>query len=113
MVAMTSLRRRIWARRFGWSVLGALTLYALFLAAMFVVMCQPPARFGKIMAYVPMPAMVVVPFEPMWNVARGGRTRVGEMAPDFTLQTVDRHATVQLSSFRGKRPVALIFGSYT
>ncbi len=35
-------------------------------------------------------------------------------APDFDLPVLsDRIRTVRLSSFRGKRPVALIFGSYT
>ena len=60
-----------------------------------------------------MPAMAIVPFEPMWNVARGGATRVGETAPDFALPTVDRKAEVRLASFRGKQPVVLVFGSYT
>ncbi len=44
---------------------------------------------------------------------RNGITRVGELAPDFTLETVDKSAQVTLSSYRGERPVALIFGSYT
>jgi hypothetical protein len=38
---------------------------------------------------------------------------VGEQAPDFTLPRLDSGAPVQLSSFRGRKPVALIFGSYT
>jgi hypothetical protein len=101
------------ARRLTWLLLIVAALYGSLLAGMFVVMCQPPQRFGQIMAYVPMPAMAIVPFEPMWNVARGGPTRVGEMASDFTLQTVDRKAEVSLSSFRGKQPVVLVFGSYT
>ena len=38
----------------------------------------------------------------------------GLMAPDFTLRPVSGDGDpVQLSSFRGDRPVALIFGSYT
>lgn len=38
----------------------------------------------------------------------------GEMAPDFTLAFADdREKEVTLSSFRGNKPVALIFGSYT
>jgi hypothetical protein len=110
---MKSTRLRAWARRFRPWVLAALAVYAVFLAGMFIVMCQPPQRFGQIMAYVPMPAMLIVPFEPMWNLARGGATQVGEMAPDFALPTVDRKAEVRLSSFRGKRPVVLVFGSYT
>ena len=94
-------------------MLGALVAYVVFLTGMFVVMCQPPQRFGQIMAYVPMPALMLLPFEPMWNVARGGATRVGEMAPDFVLPTVDRKSHVSLASFRGQRPVVLVFGSYT
>ncbi len=39
--------------------------------------------------------------------------RAGEMAPDFTLQDVSGTETVTLSGFRGKKPVALVFGSYT
>lgn len=39
--------------------------------------------------------------------------RVGEMAPDFTLQNIAGTETITLSDFRGKKPVALIFGSYT
>lgn len=92
------------------AVLGA---YGLFLAVMFVVMLQPPLRFGQLMRHFPMWAMPLMPFEAMWNVARRGATRVGDVAPDFTLRTVDRQADVTLSSHRGNRPVVLIFGSYT
>ena len=39
---------------------------------------------------------------------------VGDPAPDFELPRLDdRSQTVRLSDFKGKRPVALIFGSYT
>ncbi len=38
----------------------------------------------------------------------------GDIAPDFRLPySHDSKVTVKLSSFAGKRPVALIFGSYT
>ena len=37
----------------------------------------------------------------------------GKEAPDFTLQRLGSDEFVRLSSFKGKRPVALIFGSYT
>jgi hypothetical protein len=102
-----------WAPRIGWSVLSVLAVYAVFLAGMFIVMCQPPQRFGQIMAHFPAPAMRLVPFEPMWNLARRGAARTGEMAPDFSLPTVDRKTEVRLASFRGQRPVVLVFGSYT
>ena len=39
--------------------------------------------------------------------------KVGDMAPDFTLPTLDRKANVHLAEFRGSRPVVLVFGSYT
>ena len=39
--------------------------------------------------------------------------RVGAVAPDFALKPVHGGDAVTLSSFAGKRPVALIFGSYT
>jgi len=39
--------------------------------------------------------------------------KVGDTAPDFRLKMNDGSREVQLSSFRGKRPVVLVFGSYT
>lgn len=39
--------------------------------------------------------------------------RVGDTAFDFRLRTKDGQKEIQLSSFRGRRPVVLIFGSYT
>ena len=86
--------------------------YGVFLAGMFVVMCQPPVRFGRLMRHFPMWAMPLMPFETMWTIARRGTTRVGGLAPDFTLRTIDRQTQVTLSAHRG-RPVVLIFGSYT
>lgn len=38
---------------------------------------------------------------------------VGQDAPDFALKALHGEKTVELSSFRGKKPVVLIFGSYT
>ena len=37
----------------------------------------------------------------------------GDMAPDFELRDVNGENTVRLSDFRGKKPVALVFGSFT
>ena len=37
----------------------------------------------------------------------------GDLAPDFTLSDVTGTESVTLSDFRGKKPVALVFGSYT
>ena len=90
-----------------------LALYAVFLGGMFWVMTRPPERFGAIMRHFPMPLMLIVPFETMWNQARGGTLQTGEMAPDFTLPTADKKSEVRLSSLRGRLPVVLVFGSYT
>ena len=38
---------------------------------------------------------------------------VGEAAPDFELARLNSSATVRLSDYAGKRPVVLVFGSYT
>jgi AhpC/TSA family len=82
-------------------------------AGLYWAMCQPPGRFGHVMAHVPAVMMPILPFEPLWMRARAGQLRAGDMAPDFTLPTLDHTATVQLSSFRGSQPVVLVFGSYT
>jgi peroxiredoxin len=37
----------------------------------------------------------------------------GDRAPDFTLKSPDGKQKITLSDFRGKKPVALVFGSYT
>jgi hypothetical protein len=39
--------------------------------------------------------------------------RVGQRAPDFTLATVDGKSSVRLADHLGKKPVVLIFGSFT
>ena len=82
-------------------------------AALYVAMVQPPERFGAIMSHVPMPAMMVLPFQPLWMSARGGVLHEGDMAPDFFLPTLDRSRTVRLSTEVRERPVVLIFGSYS
>ena len=56
------------------------------------------------------------PFPGRSKGQRGGfqdRLKVGDDAPDFSLKTLDGKSTVKLSSFEGKKPVVLIFGSYT
>lgn len=76
-------------------------------------MHQPPEVFGSVMKRLPMPAYFLFPFETMWTHARAGHLAVGSTAPDFDLETYDKSGRMQLSSFRGKQPVVLVFGSYT
>ncbi len=53
------------------------------------------------------------------NRRRGRRSRpddapkVGDMAPTFTLKSLDGDSSTNLADYRGKKPVVLLFGSYT
>ncbi len=52
--------------------------------------------------------------EVSWQQANDPQSpKIGDLAPDFELQDPTGKVRVRLSDFRGKRPVALIFGSYT
>ena len=94
-------------------VIVLIAVYVVFLSGMLLAMTRPPEQFGQVMRHVPMPLLRAVPFPPMWLWARRGSLATGELAPDFTLSTLDHTGTVTLSSHRGKRPVVLVFGSYT
>ena len=91
----------------------ALVAWIAFLGAVQWAMHQTPETFGHFMAKLPMPAYFVIPFETMWSRARAGTVQVGQMAPDFDLEKHDKSGQVKLSSFRGQKPVVLVFGSYT
>lgn len=94
----------------------ALTLLAVWLilvAGLAVAMHQPPEMFGRIMAHVPGPLYLVLPFETFWNWSRGGHLHPGDLAPDFDLQTMDKTSRFHFAPDRQGRPVVLIFGSYT
>lgn len=39
--------------------------------------------------------------------------KAGDLAPDFTLFDISGTESMTLSDYRGKKPVALVFGSYT
>lgn len=77
-------------------------------------MNQPPEVFGRVMSRMPGPVVFLLyPFESLWMRARAGTLEVGDLAPDFVLQTVDRSSAVQLSALARRQPVVLVFGSYT
>jgi hypothetical protein len=88
-------------------------LYVLACGVLLAAMYQPPDKFSALMAKMPRPFMYALPFPPLWSIARGGQLHVGDAAPDFSLETVDHKSSVALSSFRGEKPVVLVFGSYT
>ena len=96
------------------ALLLVVAIYVVMVGLLAYVVTRPPDEFGQIMKHVP-PALVfwVLPGQRMFTWARAGQLREGDPAPDFTLRTLDRSGTVSLSSFRGSRPVVLVFGSYT
>jgi hypothetical protein len=103
--------RKVWL-----TVLGALALlWVLACTSLFAVMRQSPDKFARVMARVPGPvAFLILPFETLWTHARAGRLQVGDSAPDFSLMKLDKSAQIQLSTLTAqRRPVVLVFGSYT
>ena len=49
-----------------------------------------------------------------WHREHGSRApKIGDAAPDFELSDAKGASRVRLSQFRGQRPVALVFGSFT
>jgi len=93
-------------------VIGLVVLYVVLMGGLLAVM-RRPILFGRVMSHVPDPAFMAIPFKRLWFIARAGSLKVGDSAPDFVLSTSDKKSRVQLASFRGKKPVVLIFGSYT
>ncbi len=93
-------------------ILVLAVLYGALLGGLFVVMHRPVA-FGQVMKHVPDTAFYVIPFRRLWFAARAGHLKPGDASPDFDLTTPDRKSHIRLSSFRGEKPVVLIFGSYT
>jgi hypothetical protein len=100
-----------------WTVRGVAVIalaYVGFFSVVMLAMVQPPERFGQVMKHMPAPLVWgVLPGPRMWMFARKGHLAEGDVAPDFTLPTLDNASRVTLSSHRGVRPVVLVFGSYT
>jgi hypothetical protein len=109
---MLRKRTRIGPLVAGFITFGALA-WVVATAGLYAAMRQPPERFGAIMAHVPTIAMIVLPFKPLWMSARGGHLQTGDAAPDFTLPVLHGDRAVTLSEEYRKRPVVLVFGSYT
>ena len=101
-----------WLRRVA---VGLFVVYVVLFSAVAVAMMQPPERFGAFMKHMPAPVVWgALPAKRMWLWARRGTLAEGDLAPDFSLRTTQNRARrVTLSSYRGQRPVVLVFGSYT
>jgi len=107
------MKPMFFAKAAGIVVAVCVLVYGALTAALFWTMHQPLDRFGAIMRHVPDPAMMVLPFHPLWMSARAGHLRPGDLAPDFDLPLVDHSHKVRMSDEYRDRPVVLIFGSYT
>ncbi len=109
-----SLRLSPRARKLTGRILAVLVVVWLsFVGFIFWAMNQPPEKFAAVMKHMPWPVFLVLPFETLWNQARGGTLQEGDPAPDFTLTKLDKSGTVQLSELSKKQPVVMVFGSYT
>jgi hypothetical protein len=87
--------------------------YGVLLLAVNDAMHKSPEQFGRFMSHMPGIIFLFAPFETFWTHARAGNLKLGDAAPDFTLPTLDKTSQVTLESFRNKKPVVLVFGSYT
>ncbi len=94
-------------------VASLLVLWIVFVGFIFWAMNQPPERFGSVMKHMPWQVFLILPFETLWNQARGGTLHIGDPAPDFILTKLDKSGTVQLSELSKQQPVVMVFGSYT
>ena len=95
-------------------ILVLLVAWLGFLGLVYSKMRSTPEQFGMFMSKLPVPFYFVLPFETLWSEARAGTVNVGDQAPDFELSMLgDQSSKVRLSSFKGSKPVVLVFGSYT
>ncbi len=94
--------------------IGLLVIYLAFGGFIWWSMHQPPEEFGRVMAKMPGPVpFLLYPFETLWTRARAGTLNVGDAAPDFSLNKLDKSGTIRLSELNQRQPVMLVFGSYT
>jgi hypothetical protein len=75
----------------------------------------PPSRGGPPPGMSGMPPKEVLLYGLLTGEIGSGAVgpKLNGMAPDFTLKSPDGKTTITLSEFRGKKPVAIIFGSFT
>jgi len=97
------------------AIVAVVALWVVLCSTVAVAMNQTPERFGAFMKRMPAPVVWGgLPAKRMWLWPRRGDLVEGDLAPDFNLRTTqDRARRVALSSYRGDRPVVLVFGSYT
>ena len=75
--------------------------------------CQLSIVFFLAAAVAALPALAQEPPRQGRNRDDQAAPQVGQPAPLFKLKSLDGQAETELAEFQGKRPVVLIFGSYT
>lgn len=115
MVQWTPAKKTLARKMLIAALIGFALLWVAGCGTIYWKMCQSPETFGSFMAHLPGPvAFLAFPFETMWMRARAGHLQLGDSAPDFSLTKLDKSGSVQLSALSAqRRPVVLIFGSYT
>src|SRR5690348_5494377 len=106
-------RAKKWKSRILAITVPVVVLYCALLAGFDYAMRQPPETFARVMMHLGPAPFLLFPFETMWKNARAGKLQIGDSAPGFTLSLLDHSGSATISSFRGVKPVVLIFGSYT
>ncbi|MCI0651495.1 MAG: hypothetical protein L0Z55_06395 [Planctomycetes bacterium] len=100
-------------RLLGYLAVAIAAAYLATCAFFYSVFVRGPDAIVAVMNNAPMAVFMVLPFRALWNHARGGDLEKGDVAPEFTLPRQDGAGSVSLAEFRERKPVALIFGSYT
>jgi hypothetical protein len=93
--------------------IAVLLAYGLVVVGFYVAMRQKPGTFSKVMSHTPDAAFIVLPFKSMWLNARKGSLRPVTLRRISGSRNIAKTSKVRLSSFRGQKPVVLVFGSYT
>jgi len=112
MSSRPAISRR-WIRTGAVILAGVFLLWVASVSLLWRAMHRAPEDFARVMSQLPGEVFLIMPFETLWTRARAGSLRVGDPAPDFSLMKLDRSSELRLSEINRRRPVAMIFGSYT
>src|SRR5215471_11164448 len=84
-----------WKQITATALLGVLVLWLGLVGLMWREMHRPPEVFARFMSHLPWEVFLVVPFETLWTRARAGSIALGEPAPDFSLEKVDKSGSLR------------------
>lgn len=105
--------RRRWVKITARVLVVVFVMWLAFVGYMWRIMYRPPEAFARVMMHMPWQVFLIVPFETLWTRARAGTVHIGDPAPDFSLEKLDKSGSLRLSDLYKTEPVVMIFGSYT